>query len=62
MVTYAVIDAQTGTTISTHPSLDDARAGVDHVPERRDDVAIYVFDDTGFNGGECCDDSRSRLA
>jgi hypothetical protein len=62
LVTYAVIDAHTGTTISTHPSLDAARAGVSHATDRSGDVAIYVFDDTGFNGGECCEYSRSRVA
>lgn len=53
MVTYAVIDARTGTMISSHPSLDAARADVDDDVAQRDDVAIYVFDDTGFNVGEC---------
>jgi hypothetical protein len=62
MVTYAVIDAHTGTTISTHPSLDAARADADHGTDHSDDVAIYVFDDTGFNGGECCEYSHSRVA
>jgi hypothetical protein len=62
LVTYAVIDAHTGTMISSHPSLDAARADVDHTPEQIEDVAIYVFDDTGFNGGECCEYSRSRPA
>jgi hypothetical protein len=55
VVTYAVIDARTGTMLSSHPSLDAARADVVETDERlrHDDVAIYVFDDTGHVSGEC---------
>ncbi|MEA2442862.1 MAG: hypothetical protein QOJ12_154 [Thermoleophilales bacterium] len=54
MVTYAVVDARTGSMLSSHPSFDAARAelpptGVDHAGE----VAIYVFDDTGHVAGQC---------
>ena len=51
VVTYAVIDAQTGTMLSSHQSLEAAKADAD---ASRDGLSIYVFDDTGFNGGECC--------
>ena len=56
MVTYAVVDAQTGSMISSHGSFDDARkerakTATDH-PEQ---VSIYVFDDTGHVAGECAD-------
>lgn len=57
VVTYAVIDAQTGTTLSTHPSLEAAKADAD---ASREGLSIYVFDDTGFNGGECCEPSLSH--
>ena len=53
MVTYAVIDARTGTMLSSHPSLDAARADVVDTDEQREDIAIYVFDDTGHVAGEC---------
>ncbi|MEA2478387.1 MAG: hypothetical protein QOJ07_309 [Thermoleophilaceae bacterium] len=57
MVTYAVVDARTGTMISSHPSLGAARADAERTtapaPDRRDSVAIYVFDDTGHVAGEC---------
>jgi hypothetical protein len=56
LVTYAVVDAQTGSMISSHGSFDAARAeraksANDH-PEH---VSIYVFDDTGHVAGECAD-------
>ena len=56
LVTYAVVDAQTGSMISSHGSFDAARAeraktASDH-PEQ---VSIYVFDDTGHVAGECAD-------
>jgi hypothetical protein len=54
VVTYAVIDAATGTMLSSHPSLDAARAdAVVETDERTESVAIYVFDDTGHVTGEC---------
>jgi hypothetical protein len=56
LVTYAVVDAQTGSMISSHGSFDAARAelaqaGSDH-PEQ---ISIYAFDDTGHVAGECAD-------
>ena len=56
LVTYAVVDAQTGSMISSHGSFDAARAeraktASDH-PEQ---VSIYVFDDTGHVAGECAE-------
>ena len=56
LVTYAVVDAQTGSMISSHGSFDAARAeraktANDH-PEQ---VSIYVFDDTGHVAGQCAD-------
>lgn len=54
VVTYAVVDAQTGTMISSHGSFDAARAElVQSAPEHPDQVSIYVFDDTGHVAGEC---------
>jgi hypothetical protein len=54
VVTYAVVDARTGSMLSSHPSFDAARA---ELPPAEDDhpgeVAIYVFDDTGHVSGEC---------
>jgi hypothetical protein len=56
LVTYAVVDAQTGTTLSSHGSFDAARAELQQAatghPEQ---VSIYVFDDTGHVAGECAD-------
>ena len=59
MVTYAVVDARTGSMISSHPSLDAARAELPEVAcNHPGDVAIYVFDDTGHVAGLCaCADS-----
>jgi hypothetical protein len=59
VVTYAVIDPETGTMLSSHPSLEAAKADAQHADAQRDGLSIYVFDDTGFNGGECCEPSRS---
>jgi hypothetical protein len=59
LVTYAVIDAQTGSIVSSHQSLDAAREDADQTAERRESLSINVFDDTGYNGGECCEYSRS---
>ena len=54
MVTYAVVDAQTGAMLSSHGSFDAARAELQETagghPEQ---VSIYVFDDTGHVAGEC---------
>ena len=56
MVTYAVVDAQTGSMLSSHGTFEAARAeraqaSGDH-PEP---MSIYVFDDTGHVAGECAD-------
>ena len=55
VVTYAVIDSRTGTRLSSHPSLDAARADVSFETDETShvDVTIYVFDDTGHVAGEC---------
>ena len=54
MVTYAVVDAQTGTMISSHGSFDAARAELRANPaDHPEQVSIYVFDDTGHVAGEC---------
>jgi hypothetical protein len=56
LVTYAVVDARTGSMLSSHPSLDAARAGLPQPESDRSDsaeVAIYVFDDTGHASGQC---------
>jgi hypothetical protein len=56
LVTYAVVDAQTGTTLSSHGSFDAARAELQHATaDRPEQVSIYVFDDTGHVAGECAD-------
>jgi hypothetical protein len=54
LVTYAVVDAQTGTTLSSHGTFDAARAEVrETAAEIPEQVSIYVFDDTGHVAGEC---------
>lgn len=54
MVTYAVVDARTGSMLSSHPSFDAARAEIPQAEtDRSGEVAIYVFDDTGHVSGEC---------
>ena len=54
MVTYAVVDAQTGATLSSHGSFDAARAELQQTAlDRPEQVSIYVFDDTGHVAGEC---------
>lgn len=54
MVTYAVVDAQTGSMISSHGSFDAARAeAAQSATDRPEHVSIYVFDDTGHVAGEC---------
>jgi hypothetical protein len=56
LVTYAVVDAHTGSMISSHGSFDDARAeAAQAASEHPEHVSIYVFDDTGHVGGECAD-------
>ena len=56
MVTYAVVDAQTGSMISSHGSFDAARAeAAQTAAEHPEQVSIYVFDDTGHVAGECAD-------
>ena len=56
MVTYAVVDAQTGSMISSHGSFDAARAeAAQTAPGQSEQVSIYVFDDTGHVAGECAD-------
>ena len=63
MVTYAVVDAQTGSMLSSHPSFDAARAQAAQGGERRpENVSIYVFDSTGHVGGECADCPQDRAA
>ena len=52
MVTYAVVDAQTGSMLSSHRSFDAARAELPQAAcDHPGDVAIYVFDDTGHVAG-----------
>ena len=55
LVTYAVVDAQTGAMLSSHGSFDAARAELQQqiAPEHPEQVSIYVFDDTGYVAGEC---------
>ena len=54
MVTYAVVDAQTGTMISSHGTFDAARAELRQTAAGQpEQVSIYVFDDTGHVAGEC---------
>ena len=56
MVTYAVVDAQTGAMLSSHGSFDAARAELQQsAGNRAEQVSIYVFDDTGHVAGECAD-------
>jgi flavin-binding protein dodecin len=54
VVTYAVVDAQTGSMISSHGSFDAARAeAAQTASDHPEHVSIYVFDDTGHVAGEC---------
>ena len=54
MVTYAVVDAQTGAMLSSHGSFDAARAELQQtVGDQPEQASIYVFDDTGHVAGEC---------
>jgi hypothetical protein len=54
VVTYAVVDARTGSLLSSHPSFDAARAELPpSEPGQSGKVAIYAFDDTGHVAGEC---------
>jgi hypothetical protein len=54
VVTYAVVDAQTGAMLSSHGSFDAARAEIrQSATDRPEQVSIYVFDDTGHVAGEC---------
>jgi hypothetical protein len=54
LVTYAVVDAQTGAMISSHGSFDAARAELRLTAAKHpEQVSIYVFDDTGHVAGEC---------
>lgn len=56
LVTYAVVDAETGSMLSSHGSFDAARAELAQTPgTNRDGISIYVFDDTGHVAGECAD-------
>ena len=56
MVTYAVVDAQTGSMISSHGSFDAARAeAAQSAADHPEQVSIYVFDDTGHVAGECAE-------
>lgn len=63
MVTYAVVDALTGSMISSHPSFDAARAGLPKgACDHPGDFAIYVFDDTGHVAGLCaCGESIQQV-
>ena len=63
MVTYAVVDAQTGSMISSHPSFDAARAELPAAAsDHPGDFAIYVFDDTGHVAGLCaCGESIAQV-
>ena len=54
VVTYALVDAHTGSMLSSHATFDAARAELPNaVCDHPDDVAIYVFDDTGHVAGLC---------
>jgi hypothetical protein len=54
LVTYAVVDAQTGSMISSHGSFDAARAeAAQSAHDHPEQVSIYVFDDTGYVAGQC---------
>ena len=56
MVTYAVVDAHTGSMLSSHGSFEAARAELAQSPaDHPEQVSIYVFDDTGHVAGECAD-------
>jgi hypothetical protein len=63
VVTYAVVDARTGSMLSSHPSFDAARAELPQAAcDHADDVAIYVFDDTGYVAGLCaCADAARQV-
>ena len=62
-MTYAVVDAQTGSMISSHGSFDDARAEAAHAAhDHPDHVSIFVFDDAGYVGGECADSLQDQAA
>ena len=63
MVTYALVDARTGSMLSSHPSFDAARAELPQAAcNHPDDVAIYVFDDTGHVAGLCaCSDPLPQV-
>jgi hypothetical protein len=63
LVTYAVVDAQTGSMISSHGTFDDARAeAAQAVHVHTENVSIYVFDDTGHVGGQCAATPRPQAA
>ena len=56
MVTYAIVNGQTGAMLSSHGSFDAARAELEQTtPDPPGHVSIYVFDDTGHVAGECAD-------
>ena len=60
MVTYAVVDARTGSMVSSHVSIDAARAELPQgTCSHPAGLAIYAFDDTGHVAGLCdaCADS-----
>ena len=63
MVTYAVVDALTGSMLSSHGSFEDARAEASHgSTDHPEQVSIFVFDDTGHVAGQCADSGRSDAA
>jgi hypothetical protein len=49
--------------LSSHPSFDAARAELPQgACDHADDVAIYVFDDTGYVAGLCaCADAARQV-
>jgi hypothetical protein len=56
VVTYAVVDAETGAMLSSHGSFDAARAqAAQTADDHAEHLSIYVFDDTGHVAGECAE-------
>ena len=63
MVTYAGVDALTGSMLSSHGSFDDARAeAAQSSSDHSEQVSIFVFDDTGHVAGQCADSLRADAA
>jgi hypothetical protein len=56
LVTYAVVDAHTGSMISSHGTFDAARAELAQTTsDHPEEISIFVFDETGHVAGVCAD-------